>query len=381
MKFYALISAMLLSGSIAFAQNNPVLMTVGGNPVCRSEFEYAFLKNGGKGNADDHALSDFLKAYTDYQLKLKAALDAKVDTTAHFKQAWARWEGDADEMALSTDARRVGERVQQFYRERQENVAEDGGYVKTSHILLRLAQKAKPSEQARLKSRADSLSAVLEKGADFAELARKYSDDKGSAAKGGELPWIAKGQTVKRFEDTAFSLQVGEISQPVLTELGYEIIRLDGKQDSLSYNTVKEEFARYLDAKDIRERIVANLPMQEKSSDLGNSKSQEETNEEMRALREGLLVQEITNLEVWKRAAEDEKGQAAYFAKNKKKYRWVEPRLEGKRKKKGPRDYKEVQSLVIADYQDKLEKDWVETLRHKYPVVVNEEVLATVNKH
>lgn len=381
MKFYALISAMLLSGSIAFAQNDPVLMTVGGNPVRRSAFEDAFSKNCGKENDGDMSLSDFLKAYTDYQLKVKAALDARVDTMADFKQAWARWNGQQENHATFQD----GGSLENYQgnlanRERDWCVKGDGGYVKLSHILLRLDQKASAAEQAKLKSKADSLFDVLGKGGDFAELARKYSDDKGSAVNGGKLPWITKGQTVKQFENTAFSLQVGETSQPVLTEFGYEIIRLDDKQESLADPSIKENWHRYLDAKDIRARILTSLPKPEKAEEAGgveDEKSQKIAHE----LREGLMVQAITRRQVWARAAEDEKGQAAYFAKNKKKYRWVEPRLEGKRKRKGPRDYKEVQSLVIADYQDKLENDWVKALRHKYPVVVNEEVLATVNKH
>ena len=53
----------------------------------------------------------------------------------------------------------------------------------------------------------------------------------------------------------------------------------------------------------------------------------------------------------------------------------------GKILKKGPEDYTDVKGLVTADYQDLLEKQWVAELRKKYPVVVNEEVLKTVNKH
>lgn len=380
MKFYALISAMLLSGSIAFAQDNPVLMTVGGNPVCRSEFEYAYLKNMGKGNLERVSPADFLEKYIGYKLKLKAALDARVDTMAHFRQTWARWTGQAEETVAPVGGKRQDVSALQVYQDKQKDIMERGGYVKPSHILLRLDQKAKAAEQGRMKLRADSLYDVLKKGGDFAKLAKKYSDDKASAEKGGELPWIAKGQAVRLFEDTAYSLQVGEISHPVLTEFGYELIRLDDKRDSLPFDAVKDEMSRYLDAKDIRERIVTHLPEQGKV-DVADQQEEEGSKDFDRTLREDLLVQEVTELNVWKRAAEDEKGQAAYFAKNKKKYRWAQPRMEGKRKRKGPRDYKEVQSLVIADYQDKLEKDWVETLRHKYPVVVNEDVLATVNKH
>ena len=90
MKFYALILTMLLSGSIVFAQNDPVLMTIGGRPVTRSEFEYAYLKNNPQNGNEGIAMKDFLKQFVNYKLKVRAALDAKVDTTANFKQAFSR---------------------------------------------------------------------------------------------------------------------------------------------------------------------------------------------------------------------------------------------------------------------------------------------------
>jgi parvulin-like peptidyl-prolyl isomerase len=64
----------------------------------------------------------------------------------------------------------------------------------------------------------------------FAELARTRSDDPGSASRGGTYPDVKRGDMVKPFEDVAFALEIGEISEPVLTDFGYHLIRLDGKQ-------------------------------------------------------------------------------------------------------------------------------------------------------
>ena len=76
----------------------------------------------------------------------------------------------------------------------------------------------------------------LNNGADFAELAKKYSTDTGTKDKGGDLGWFGRGQMVKEFEDAAFSLKVGEVSQPVKTQYGYHIIKVTDHKDAHTPN-------------------------------------------------------------------------------------------------------------------------------------------------
>ncbi len=97
--------------------------------------------------------------------------------------------------------------------------------VKVRHILLKTTGKP-PDEDAKIKARAEDLLKQIKGGADFAELARKNSEDPGSAPKGGDLDWIVRGQTVKPFEDTAFSLKPKELSSVVKTEYGYHILQV-----------------------------------------------------------------------------------------------------------------------------------------------------------
>ena len=97
--------------------------------------------------------------------------------------------------------------------------------VKARHILLMTSGKP-PEEDAKMKAKAEDLLKQIKAGADFAALAEKNSEDKGSAAKGGDLGWIVRGQTVKPFEDTAFSLKPKEVSGVVKTEYGYHIIQV-----------------------------------------------------------------------------------------------------------------------------------------------------------
>lgn len=88
--------------------------------------------------------------------------------------------------------------------------------IKCSHILVK-----KQSEAMTVLER-------LEKGESFANLARELSVDRGSGKKGGDLGLFGRGVMVKAFEDAAFKLNKGEISQPVKTEFGYHIIKRAG---------------------------------------------------------------------------------------------------------------------------------------------------------
>lgn len=475
MKFYALSLAMLLQGSIAFAQNDPTVMTINGQPVSRSEFEYSYNKNNSEGVIDKKSVNEYVDLFVNYKLKVQAALDARLDTLSSFKAEFLQYRDQQIRPFVLSD-KDVEAEAHRIYNDTKQRVLAAGGMVRPAHILIRLCQKASAAEQDKAKYRADSLYQVLRKGGNFAELARKYSDDKGSAVKGGDISWITRGQTVKAFEDACFSMKVGEMSKPVLSEFGYHIIKLMGKQDFFPYDSVRNDICRFIDARGIREHII-DVKLDSISKSSAQLKDKEAVLDDMTAkmtakddqlkylvqeYHDGLLLYEISNRLVWEKAARDEEALAAYFAKHKKNYAWDEPRFKGiayhvknqadvkavkkalkgkpfdewaevlrssfnadsvirirvekgifkmgdnalvdnkvfrrdvkveplkeypidatygKVLKKGPKEYTDVKALVIADYQDVLEKEWVAELRKKYKVVVNQEVLATVNKH
>jgi peptidyl-prolyl cis-trans isomerase D len=98
---------------------------------------------------------------------------------------------------------------------------------RASHILINAAKDAPAAEREKARVKADGLLADVRKDSkSFAQLARKNSDDPGSAANGGDLDFFAKGAMVKAFEDAVFALKKGEISAVVETEFGFHIILL-----------------------------------------------------------------------------------------------------------------------------------------------------------
>lgn len=102
--------------------------------------------------------------------------------------------------------------------------------VKVAHILFK-TEGRNPDEIQTLEKTAQDVLAKIKSGADFGELAKKYSED-GSAAQGGEIGWIVRGQTVKEFEDAAFGMKPGEVSDLIKTSYGLHIVKVFEKQEA-----------------------------------------------------------------------------------------------------------------------------------------------------
>jgi peptidyl-prolyl cis-trans isomerase D len=104
--------------------------------------------------------------------------------------------------------------------------------VRAAHLLVRVPQGANEAVKAEKKALIEKLRERAMKGEDFAVLARAHSEDPGSGAQGGDLGFFARGTMVPSFENAAFSLNVGAISEVVTTDFGYHLIRLNARQDA-----------------------------------------------------------------------------------------------------------------------------------------------------
>ncbi|MEJ2495597.1 MAG: peptidylprolyl isomerase, partial [Ignavibacteriaceae bacterium] len=116
--------------------------------------------------------------------------------------------------------------------------------IRASHILISYYDDNKQLDSAGAKLLADSILAQLKNGASFEELAEKYSDDKGSASKGGDLGYFERRQMVKPFDEAAFNLKVGEISDLVQTNYGYHIIKLTDRQAYPDFESSKADLKK-----------------------------------------------------------------------------------------------------------------------------------------
>jgi len=106
-------------------------------------------------------------------------------------------------------------------------------YIKARHILVRFSdtEKDQAKKEADAKKKIDEIAAKVKAGEDFAKLADEYSEDPGNVRdgkkQGGDLGWFSRGRMVQEFENAAFALKVGQVSEPVKTFYGYHIIKLE----------------------------------------------------------------------------------------------------------------------------------------------------------
>jgi parvulin-like peptidyl-prolyl isomerase len=123
-----------------------------------------------------------------------------------------------------------------------------GERARARHILIRVAPNATKEEKDAAYKKIKDIQAKLKKGEDFAELARKNSEDPGSKDRGGDLGYFSRGDMVPAFDKTAFSMDVGQVSDIVTTDFGYHIIQLEEKKaaSKMSSDEIKDDLREYL---------------------------------------------------------------------------------------------------------------------------------------
>jgi peptidyl-prolyl cis-trans isomerase C len=155
---------------------------------------------------------------------------------------------------LSSRAAVTPEQVSQFYAT---NSFQQGERVRASHILVLVPEGADASAKEQARAKAADILKDVKAGKDFAELAKQYSQDPGSAPSGGDLGYFERGQMVGPFEEAAFSLMPGATSELVESRFGFHIIKVADKQA-----------ARTIPLDEVRERIEAYLKDQNREEQM-----------------------------------------------------------------------------------------------------------------
>lgn len=239
----ALMAAALLLASPAghaWAQSDPLVAKVDGVEIHQSDIAMAEEDLGPNAQQmTPEAKQDYLVGYlTDVILASKAAEGKKIADQKEFQnritfirrkllmELLLTQEGKA----AVTDAA-----MKKVYEEASKQMGGDQE-VRARHILV-------PTE-----AEAKAILAEVNKGTDFAELAKQKSKDPGAAAEGGDLGWFGKEQMVPEFAETAFKLDKGQVSDPVKTQFGWHIIKVEDKRTKPvpEFDKVKDQIETYV---------------------------------------------------------------------------------------------------------------------------------------
>lgn len=201
--------------ALAYAAKDPVIMTVNGVDVPKSEFEYLYKKNS-QQQVNPQTLEEYVEMFKLYKMKVADARAEHLDTVASFVKETEQYRHELAAPYLA-DSVFMNKLVDAAYdRSKTE--------VEAKHIMLFKTRDAVANRE--LRQRADSLHAVLKGGkSDFGALAAQYSGDRGSSARGGRMGWIVANTFPYAFEEAAWNTPEGEISEVVESPVGYHILK------------------------------------------------------------------------------------------------------------------------------------------------------------
>jgi peptidyl-prolyl cis-trans isomerase C len=250
---FAAVLALMLPGAQAgaqSAQSDPLIAKVNGVEVHQSDLTMAEEDMGQNAQAmTGDAKRDYLLQYiSDVILAAQAAEAKKVNDQKEFKGRLAFMR---NKLLMETLLQQEGkaavtpEAMKKVYDEAAKQMGNEQE-VRARHILVPTEEEAK------------AVLAEIKKGTDFAELAKQKSKDPGAAAEGGDLGYFTKDQMVPEFAEVAFKLEKGQVSDPVKTQFGWHIIKVEDKRTKPvpSFEQVKDQVSTYVERKAQAEYIA-----------------------------------------------------------------------------------------------------------------------------
>lgn len=223
MKQIIVVALGLILSNNLFAQD-PVIMQVDDDKVTKSEFLQIYLKNNNNPKYDQASLDEYMDLFKKFKLKVAEAEDLGYDTIPKLKR---ELEGYQKQLALPylIDSATTKSLIDEAYEHMKQE-------VRASHILIKVEPNAIPADTLAAYNKILALKARLEKGEDFAYVAKgkNGSEDPSARDNGGDLGYFTAFQMVYPFEKMAYETKVGEISNPFRTRFGYHILKVQDKR-------------------------------------------------------------------------------------------------------------------------------------------------------
>lgn len=212
----------LLSCQGLMGQRDAVIATLDKQPITFGELYYAYQKNRDITEAVNYdSLRAYLDQYIDFKLKVGEAYNLGLHQQPTFQQELEGYISQIKKPYLENPALEDAKLKAIYNRLNYE--------VNAAHILLKIDPMAIPADTLKAYQKLDSIRSLATNQDEFSTLARNFSQD-GSARKGGDLGWFTAFHMVAPFEDAAYDLEVGEVSQVFRTRFGYHIMILKNKR-------------------------------------------------------------------------------------------------------------------------------------------------------
>lgn len=237
----SILSILLLGASVfGFAQEDPVLMTINGEPVMLSEFMYIYEKNNQESSLEKKTMEEYLELFINFKLKVTEAIAQGVDTTEAFRKELNGYRAQATPKYMQDNAA-IDSLVNLSYNRMAHP-------RRASHIAVQCPMDATPEAEAAAEAKINELrervtvglpkevkkgrkKVIVQEVEDFAAVAAAYSEDPAVAQNNGALGWIPAFRYVYPFEEAVYNTPVGEVSYVFRSPFGFHIAKVEEERD------------------------------------------------------------------------------------------------------------------------------------------------------
>jgi len=200
------------------ASADPIIITIAGKPVTKSEFLAIYNKNNKEASKDSKAIQDYLQLFINFKLKVKEAEELGLDTLQSFKNELEGYRKQLAQPYLIDN-----EVNEQLLKEAYDRLKTD---IRASHILINCNADALPKDTLIAYNKAIDIRNKILKGDNFAEAAKRFSNDPSAKENGGDLGYFSAMQMVYPFESACYNSKVNDVTMPVRTKFGYHVIKI-----------------------------------------------------------------------------------------------------------------------------------------------------------
>lgn len=237
---------LILIAGAGFSQDDPIVMTVNGTDVTKSEFEHIFKKNNKDEDITKEDIDEYLELFVNFKLKVTAAEELGMDTVKKFKEELGQYREQLAQPYL------IDQKLnEQLMKEAYDHMCYE---VKASHILVKLERGDKPADTLKAYNKIVTAKKRIEGGESFGTVAFEVSEDPSAKQNKGSLGYFTAFKMVYSFENAAYNTEPGKLSEIIKTRFGYHLLQVEDKRKARGTRLAAHILIRAED--DLKEKAI-----------------------------------------------------------------------------------------------------------------------------